>query len=399
VDLGSGRNGWVSKNEIGLTEPKRDTTVATVPAAAATVIEVMQKAPPLIVLAQPQIQKNALETFDDTIKIVGTAGDDRSVEKVDILINNTLAKSLSTRGISVVERAKSSDEKTPSYSFEQIVPLQMGNNEIKIIAYDDEGLTRHQTIKVIRIPQRGETYMLAIGISAYDDQSIKKLPFAEEDARSMVDFYKNNPTSPMKPENITTLYGKQATSRNIRKAIGDMSKRAKEYDTVILYYAGHGDVGKHPNKNTEYYLIPVDAEKEDLFSTAIELSEAQRLWSAVTSKRKVFIADACNSGGFSDLRGDVDGFEKGMGEGTIVMTASSRGQKAIEEPKLKHGLFTYFLLEGLNGKADTDGDKRVSISELKKFLDKEVPNKAKELGSAQTPVIKIETSGEIYLTK
>ena len=399
VDLGSGRNGWVFKNEIGLTEPKRDATLVAAPAAAATVIEVMQKAPPLIVLAQPQIQKNALETFDDNIKIVGTAGDDRSVEKVDILINNTLAKSLSTRGISVVERSKSSDEKTPSYSFEQIVPLQMGNNEIKIIAYDDEGLTRHQTIKVIRIPQRGETYMLAIGISAYDDQSIKKLPFAEEDARSMVDFYKNNPASPMKPENVTTLYGKQATSRNIRKAIGDMSKKAKEYDTVILYYAGHGDVGKHPNKNTEYYLIPVDAEKEDLFSTAIELSEAQRLWSAVTSKRKVFIADACNSGGFSDLRGDVDGFEKGMGEGTIVMTASSRGQKAIEEPKLKHGLFTYYLLQGLAGAADTDGDKRVSISELKKYLDKEVPNKAKELGSAQTPVIKIETSGEIYLTK
>ena len=95
----------------------------------------------------------------------------------------------------------------------------------------------------------------------------------------------------------------------------------------------------------------------------------------------------------------MDGFEKGMGEGTIVMTASSRGQKAIEEPKLKHGLFTYYLLQGLTGLADVDGDKRVSISELKKFIDREVPNKAKELGSAQTPVFKIETSGEIYLTK
>jgi uncharacterized caspase-like protein len=275
----------------------------------------------------------------------------------------------------------------------------MGMNEIKIIAYDDEGLTRHQTIKVTRIPQRGETHLLAIGISNYEDQGIKKLPFAEEDTKAIVDFYRNNPTSPMKADNITTLYGKQATSRNIRKAIGDLAKRAKEYDTVIFYYAGHGDVGKHPNKGTEYYLIPADAEKEDLFSTAIELSETQRLWSAVTSKRKVFIADACNSGGFTDLRGDVDGFESGMGEGTIVMTASSRGQKAIEDSKLKHGLFTYFLLLGLAGKADTDGDKRISISELKKYLDKEVPNKARELGAAQNPVIKIETSGEIYLTK
>lgn len=397
VDLGSGRNGWVSTKEIGLTEPKKDATVAAAPAAAPTVIEVMQKAPPLIVLAQPQ--KNVLETTDETLKIVGIAGDDRSVEKVDILINNNLVRSLSSRGISVVGRPKDSEEKTPSYSFEETVLLHMGQNEIKIIAYDDEGLTRHQTIKATRIPQRGEAHLLAIGIGSYEDQGIKKLPFAEEDTKAIVNFYRNSPNSPMKPENIATLYGKQATSRNIRKAIGDLAKKAKEYDTVIFYYAGHGDVGKHPNKGTEYYLIPVDAEKDDLFSTAIELSETQRLWSAVTSKRKIFIADSCNSGGFTDLRGDVDGFEKGMGEGTIVMTASSRGQKAIEDSKLKHGLFTYFLLKGLAGQADEDGDKRISISEMKKFLDKEVPNKARELGAAQTPVIKIETSGEIYLTK
>jgi hypothetical protein len=395
VDLGDERTGWVFKDDIAMTAPKEiSTTTASVP----TVIEVLQKAPPLIVLAYPQ--KNTIETVDDSIKVAGTAGDNRSIEKVDILVNGKLVKSLATRGINIVERPNAKpEEKVPMYPFEQVLPLEMGQNEIRVIAYNEEGLRCNQVINVTRIEQKGNMYLLSIGISTYDDCNIKSLPYAEEDARAVVDYYTNNALSPIKPENIITLYGKLATSRNIRKSIGEMARKAKEYDTVMLYYAGHGDVGKHPNKGTEYYLIPVDAEKDNLFSTAIELTEMQRLWSAITSKRKVFIADSCNSGGFTDLRGDVDGFEKGMGEGTIVMTASSRGQKAIEDPELKHGLFTYYLLEGLKGKADEDKDKRISISELKKYLDKEVSNKAKEMGSAQTPVIKMETSGEIYLTK
>jgi hypothetical protein len=396
VNLGGDKIGWVFKDDIVMTAPKEVPTTAT---STPTVIEVLQKAPPLIVLAYPQ--KNNIETTDESIKVAGTAGDNRSIEKVDILVNGKLVKSLSTRGINIVERPNTvkPEEKTTMYPFEQVLALEMGQNEIRIIAYNEEGLTRSQVINVSRIEQKGNMHLLAIGISNYDDTNIRKLPYAEEDARSVVEFYTNNTISPIKPGNITTLYGKEATSRNIRKSIGELAKKTQEYDTVILYYAGHGDVGKHPNKGTEYYLIPVDAEKDNLFSTAIELTEMQRLWSAVTSKRKVFIADSCNSGGFSDLRGDVEGFEKGMGEGTIVMTASSRGQKAIEDPQLRHGLFTYYLLEGLKGKADEDKDKRISVSELKKYIDKEVTNKAKELGSVQTPVIKIETTGEIYLIK
>lgn len=396
IDFGNNRVGWVAKDDVSISAPKE--TPSTSASATPSVIEVMQKAPPLIVLASPN--KNNIETTDQVIKIAGTAGDASSVEKVDILINGQLIKSLSTRGINVVERnPKTPGEKVTSYSFEQEVALNMGQNEIRIIAYNDEDLTRSQTIKVNRIEPRGEVYLVSVGISTYDDASIRALTYAEDDARAIADFYRTNPTSPVKPENITTLYGKQATSKGIRKAISELAKKAKDFDTVIFYYAGHGDVGKHPNKGTEYYLIPVDAEKDDLFSTAIEMSELQRLWSAVVTKRKIFIADACNSGGFTDLRGDVDGFERGMGEGTIVMTASSRGQKALEAPELKHGLFTYYLLQGLNGQAAENGEKRISVSELKKYLDKEVGDKAKELGSVQTPVIKIETTGEIYLTK
>jgi len=44
-------------------------------------------------------------------------------------------------------------------------------------------------------------------------------------------------------------------------ALGHLGRIVHESDTVICYYAGHGDTGK---KGTEYYMIPQDAVKEDL---------------------------------------------------------------------------------------------------------------------------------------
>ncbi len=396
VDLGNNQTGWVAKNSINLKAPAN--TPTTNVAATPMVIKVMQKSAPFIVVASPA--KDVINTTETSIKIIGAVRDDRSVEKVDFVLNGQKLKTLSTRGINVVEKPDTIKQPVPRYGFEQEINLDIGKNEIKIIATDDEKLTNiPYTIIVNRTIEQGEVRVLVVGISDYNDPNINSLPYAEVDAQSIVDFFKNNSRSFVKPENITYLSGANATSRNIRRSISQLAKKTKKEDMVIFYYAGHGDVGKHPTNNAEYYLIPVDAEKDDLFASAMELSEVQRLWGAVISKRKIFIADACNSGGFTNIRGEVSGFEQGMGEGTIVMTASNKGEKALEDPTLKHGLFTYYLLKGLQGEANNDNDKRISITELKKYIDDNVPNKARELGSKQTPVIKIETSGEIYLTK
>lgn len=395
VDLGSERYGWAFKNDLSFARPTETTST---PSATPTVIQVVQQSPPIIALASPS--RLVMETTEDSIKISGTAADDRSVEKVEIQVNNKVVKSLNTRGITIVGKTEIPGERVSNYQFEYVLPLQKGSNEIKVVAYDDEGLNRAQIIKVTRTEEKGEVYVLVIGITKYEDSAIASLPCAEIDAQSMYDFYANGPKSLAKKENVSLLLGNQATAKGIRVAIGGLAKKAKESDTVICYYAGHGDTGKHPQKGTEYYMIPQDAVKDDLFSTAIELNDLQRLWGAVISKRKVFITDSCNSGGFSELRGEgQEGFEQGLGEGTVVMTASGKKEKALEVPELGHGLFTYYLLEGLNGAADTAGDGKISVSELKKYVEEKVRNKAKELGGKQTPVTKVETTGEIYLTK
>ena len=266
------------------------------------------------------------------------------------------------------------------------------------------------TMKGTQAP--GTTHVLVIGINQYRDPAIPGLRYARADARAVYRFFRSSPLSPARPSNVHYVGvqpnddGLAATERGIKKAITRylINKAVHKDDMALLYFAGHGDTGKHPTKGTEYYLIPADAERADLFNTAIELSAFKRLWSAIRAETKVLIADACNSGGFSGVRGvgGATGLEA-VGRGKIVLSASKADQKSLEVPELGHGLFTSVLLDGLKGKADQvcgDNDGRVTAGELKRYLDEQVPAQARRYNGNQTPVTQmLDAWGKVYLTR
>jgi len=257
-------------------------------------------------------------------------------------------------------------------------------------------------------------HVLVVGIDDYKDPSIPRLRYTETDAKAVYEFFKTSGLSPARSSNVHYLGdqanedGLSATRLGIRKAITRylINKAIHADDMAILYFAGHGDTGKHPTKGTEYYLIPQDAERADLFNTAIELSEFKRLWSAIRAETKILIADACNSGGFTGVRAlGVKGIEgiEAEGGGKMVFSASKADQKSLEVPELGHGLFTHVMLEGLRGKADKvcgDNDGRVTAGELKRYLDEQVPARARKYGGSQTPVTQmLDAWGKVYLTR
>ena len=51
----------------------------------------------------------------------------------------------------------------------------------------------------------------------------------------------------------------------------------------------------------------------------------------------------------------------------------------------KHGIFSYYLMKGLEGKADTNQDKQITNGELLAYMDENVSQKAAELGRQQNP--------------
>ena len=81
------------------------------------------------------------------------------------------------------------------------------------------------------------------------------------------------------------------------------------------------------------------------------------------------------------------------------MTAARPTEVSIELPELGHGLFTYYLIEGLKGAADLNRDGIVTLQELYEYLEQQVTKKSRSVGATQHPVMKGELEGVLPLTK
>ncbi len=85
--------------------------------------------------------------------------------------------------------------------------------------------------------------------------------------------------------------------------------------------------------------------------------------------------------------------------GRVVITASGPNEVALELPALGHGTFTYYLLEGLSGKADRNGDGIVTVSELYEYVEDQVDRRARAAGGRQRPMMKGEIEGTLPLVQ
>ena len=87
-------------------------------------------------------------------------------------------------------------------------------------------------------------------------------------------------------------------------------------------------------------------------------------------------------------------------EGRLVLSASSENQDAFESPELQHGVLTHFLLAGLNGAGDLNGDGHVTVWELFEYVRSEVPPFVKsERGEEQLPQLIGEGESRVVLVR
>lgn len=175
---------------------------------------------------------------------------------------------------------------------------------------------------------------------------------------------------------------------NVRKAIDKFFFKKISDDLLICYFSGHG---VRDDKGA-LYLAVKDTERDFLRSTAIESNFIREAMDQCLSKRQVLILDCCNSGAFahgtkavtdSDM-GTGPAFE-GNGYGRVVLTASDSTQFAWEGNQVigqtSNSLFTHFLVKGLEGEADKNGDGKITVDELYYYAYEQVFVKTKK----QTP--------------
>jgi hypothetical protein len=200
--------------------------------------------------------------------------------------------------------------------------------------------------------------LISVGINKYE--RAPQLSFAVKDAQ---DFARLLPSL---GEGSVVLTDAAATGSGIRGAMKAVAAYATADDQVWLYFAGMGI-----NKDDESYILPHDVEPGKLASTAISLREVWQWVEGLPSRQVIVITDACGIEGPGAPRDEVPLLEGEIHEdhGGRVLIAGSRADEFVSESAdLKHGIFTAFVLAGLRGGADTNGDSIVSLGEFYYYL-------------------------------
>ncbi|MEO7924228.1 MAG: tetratricopeptide repeat protein [Chitinophagaceae bacterium] len=233
-----------------------------------------------------------------------------------------------------------------------------------------------------------QTFAMVMGISKY--KYVRPLTYADKDAEMFRDYLKSPAGGKLPEDNIYTLLNEQATLANFyTKGFQWLKvKQLQKGDRLFIYLAGHGDA---IDEDQFFYLAydcnPAGDKNNYLVGGAVQLFNLKLKIGKETAKgvEVYFIMDACRS---NELPGGAEGqgflnqavSEKRAGE--VIMLATGAGQESLEDASIGngHGLFTYYLIDGLTGAADSMGtvDNKVTLSEIQKYVEKNVPAVAKE---------------------
>lgn len=236
---------------------------------------------------------------------------------------------------------------------------------------------------------------LVVGVEKYPS-----LPSADYAVRDAVAVRDHLLALGFAPRNILLLTDADATKGRLTAALNNwLPQRVSGGGTVFFYYSGHGapDLASR-----EAYLVPVDGMPEDLADTAIPLKQLYAKLTALNARDVIVTLDSCFSGLggrsviASGARPLVTQMDVNAGRRAKITVLAASGPNQISGPLNSegHGIFTYYLLKGLNGAA-LDGQGRVTMSSLYQYLRPEVEDAARMEKRSQTP--QLMTNGNVSL--
>ncbi len=249
--------------------------------------------------------------------------------------------------------------------------LPVSEDSVLIVAHGAAG----QTVEMFAAPRIDKRWAVVIGVGEYESEDIPDLEFAASDARAVKEFLESDAAGPF--DEVLYLENERATGAAMRAALFVFLQQADFDDLVVIYYAGHG--APDPGRPDNLYLLPTDADLNSLATTGFPMWDVKTaLRRQIAAERVIVIADACHSAGTAD--GDtVGGGESNPIAGgfqslftpsrRLMMTAADTDEFSLEDARWGgHGVFTHFLLEGLHGAGDADGNGIVTFSELFEFV-------------------------------
>jgi peptidoglycan hydrolase-like protein with peptidoglycan-binding domain len=216
--------------------------------------------------------------------------------------------------------------------------------------------------------------------------------------------YRDGNIIDLRDASLTQLNATFGTAGNHRGRLFDYVRAGKS--DVIVFYSGHGVPGLRDRKG---YLLPVDADPNRAELNGYPLDTLLANLAKVPARSMAVYIDACFSG--ESQKGLLVRATSGItvqtkvpksSKAMVVVTAAQNDQFASWDEDAKHGLFTKHLLEALRGKADGegygDGDGKVTLAELRAYLDEEMTYQARRRWSRDQNASVQGASGSVLAT-
>jgi uncharacterized caspase-like protein len=251
-------------------------------------------------------------------------------------------------------------------------------------------LTDLENIGAAQKPRR-EDWALVIGIEEYG--GLPRVDYAKNDALLVKKYF--NKLLGVPEENTIILINRDATKSKIEGYINQyLPANVSSNTTLYVYYAGHGAPGM---SSGEPYLIPYDGDTRFLEQSAYKLKKFYDDINKLKVQRVIIFIDSCFSGvaarssemlmkgtrlALSHVQNPSITSEK-----VISINATNEAQTSNAYEQKRHGLFTYYLLDGLRGAASSDKDKSVSVKGLYEYVLNNVSRDARRKGAEQTPTM------------
>jgi tetratricopeptide (TPR) repeat protein len=214
------------------------------------------------------------------------------------------------------------------------------------------------------------SYALVVGIARYAHLPAKaQLQFADRDAEDIYTTLISAQGGNFPAENVHKLINEEASLANLRHELEQwLPSVTTPEDRVLVYFAGHGFIA-----GGKAYLAPNDVDVPHLSGTAYPMEDlGKAIGTQIHGKWKVLITDACHSGAITpeDDTAQVNHSLLDLNTSTFSLTASRDREQSFESPQWGggHGIFTYYVIHGLQGEADSSGDGIVTADELADYV-------------------------------
>ena len=234
---------------------------------------------------------------------------------------------------------------------------------------------------IVPVSVQSRVLMVSVGVNDYHQPGVSSLRLAENDARDFARLMSSD-----KNADIRLILGPNATKATVLRQLGEIAAKARPDDVLCLFFSGHGLKGGMALTDTRSY------------GSLLTYKEISQIFKTSPARQKLIFADTCHSGSMriGKKKATSEDLNRLKSQNILLFLSSRDNETSREAGRgMRNGIFTTYLLSGLEGSADTNRDGRVTAKELFTFVSRRVRSAT---GNQQHPVMWGKFDSDMILT-